>query len=290
MDNDLFYSIPTPTEADWAEYARIGFEPLFFEWYKFVISILNVLSAIQPDSPNFHCTDPRHYYVLSGLLHRCVRLMFANVALSGEGAFGETTSIVDRCICETAIKIEWLCQRDSSERIVGYLKYSLRPELEFSEEINAKIMARGAQLPIESRMLKSIENHIGAAGVTREEISGCKKLPDLAAMLADLGEQRLSYVIVQRMGSHHIHGTWPSLLTHYLSEMEDFPGYRFSPRHNSVTMPVSQYVYGCIFVLQAAIAYSSFFLEAEDADSFSALCADTLREIIEHHHRALGAE
>jgi len=43
-----------------------------------------------------------------------------------------------------------------------------------------------------------------------------KKLPDMASMLLDLGENRISYVVLERYGSHHVHGSWPSLRAHYL--------------------------------------------------------------------------
>ena len=196
MHDDLFLPPPDPTEADWAEYELSGFEPLFFGWYKFTGSVLNVLSAIEPNSLAFRCSDPRHYYVLSGLMHRCVRLMLANVHLSHEGSFGETAAIVDRCLCESAIRIQWLCSKNSSDRILRFLGDSLRPELEFELEIRAKITERsGTVLPIEQRMLSSIENHIAAAGVTRDEIKQSKRLPNFSQMLDSLGFERLAMLL-----------------------------------------------------------------------------------------------
>jgi hypothetical protein len=286
-DGDLILRGPEPTEYDWKDYESNGFEPLFFEWYKSVASILNLLSAIQPDSPAFQCSDPRHYYVLSGLMHRCVRLMTANVALSHQGRFGETAAIVDRSLCESAIKVQWLCAEDSDERILRFLTDSLRPELEFEAQIKRNVEERhGVALPIETRMLTSIQNHITAAGVTRDDIRAGKRLPDMAAMLESIGHGRLAYIVVQRMGSHHIHGTWPNLLSHYLEETTEFPPYRFKPKHSSIPMHVNQYVHGSRFALEAGVSFSRFFLEAPESDDLAELCMNTLDKMLAHYRRA----
>lgn len=285
--DDLFLPPPQPTALEWGEYEKSGFEPLFFEWYKCAASVLNVISAVQPDSPAFRCADPRHYYVLSGLMHRCVRLMSANVALSHEGSFGETSAIVDRCLCESAIRIEWLCAERTQERVLRYLTDSLRPELEFETQIRSNIGERDNHpLPIETRMMKSIQNHFDAAQVTRGDIAQSKRLPDMAAMLEGLGYDRLAYVVVQRMGSHHIHGTWPSLLHHYLTQSDEISEYAFHPRHQSVQMHVNQYVHGSRFALQAGIAYSRLLFDEAEAESLEALCGDILEEMLAHYREA----
>ena len=93
--------------------------------------------------------------------------MLSNVALSHEGRFGETTAIVDRCIFETAVKIIWLSHNASQEEFTGYLAGSLGTELEFRDRIEAD-MPRTAESAsrLQARMLKSIDRHIAASGLT----------------------------------------------------------------------------------------------------------------------------
>jgi hypothetical protein len=132
------------TEEDYAAY--------FFEWYKFVSSLALVMAFIKPDSPAYKNVTPLHYYVLIGLLNRCSRLMLANVALSHEGKFGESTSILDRCISESAIKIIWLCVNPSDAKFAQYLADGLKTEIEFKDHILSEVSKNdGKILPIERK-------------------------------------------------------------------------------------------------------------------------------------------
>ncbi len=214
--------IPDPpiiTEEDLNKCRKSGdFCPILFEWYKYVGSLCNFYSCIQQDSPAIRSIPPIQYYILVGLLNRCSRLMLSNVALSHEGLFGETTNIIDRCIAESAIKIAWLCHHRKDDYFNRYLSEGLKTELEFKKLIEKAIDDRGKPIKIEERMLKSIRNHISSSGLSKAEIETAKKLPDMAAMIDSLGHDRLMYIVIQRMGSHHVHGTWPSLRLHYLEE------------------------------------------------------------------------
>jgi hypothetical protein len=279
---------PSPSDADWSELERSGnFVPLFFDWYKFVGALANALSFVQPASRDFAPISKHAYYVLSGLLHRCARLMLANVALSHEGKFGETSSIVDRCLCETAIKIAWLCHSDTERRVVQYMADSMKPECEFENQIREHITRRrGRPTAIEKRMLTSIQRHFDAAGITRENARSAKRLPDLATMIESVGYERLDYVILQRLGSHHIHGTWPSLLMHYIESSDDADS-AFVPRGRPCEMHVNQYVHGSRFVLSAVTAYSQRCLVGQSRDAFIGLADDTLEQIIEHFKEAI---
>src|SRR4051812_4820165 len=156
------------------------YAPILFEWYKFVASLNSVVAHIKRDSPAFRDIPPQHYHVLIGLLNRCARLMLSNVALSHEGKFGETTAIVDRCIFESAIKALWLMQEPSDERFDRYFADGLRTELEFKGHIETNIAERGEIIPLERKMLRSIENTIMASEMSEDAISNAKKLPDLA--------------------------------------------------------------------------------------------------------------
>lgn len=279
---------PSPSAEDWRDFeAKRDFIPLFFDWYKFVANVTNVLSFVEPQSPDFAKISKHSYYVLSGLLHRCARLMLANTALSHEGRFGETASIVDRCLCETAVKIVWLCEADTDARVLRYMAASLNPECEFERLILDNISRRGGdRQPVEERMLASIQRHFDAAGLTREDARIAKKLPDVATMIESSGYDRLDYIVLQRLGSHHIHGTWPSLLMHYL-EASPSGEFAFFPRGRPVEMHLNQYVHGCRFVLRAVEAYSRRCLTGDSQGAFQGLAQDALNEIIDHFSQAL---
>jgi hypothetical protein len=264
MENDhLLPNPPTFTNDDWQKCRDSGdYCPMLFEWYKFVGALSIFFASIRPDSPAVRPINRIHYAVLIGLLNRCSRLMLANVALSHEGLFGETTSIVDRCIFESCVKVCWLCENASTDKFNRFLADGLKTELELREKIQKNVGARGGEvLQIESRMLASIARYVASSGLTDNEIVSAKKLPDIAAMIEALGQDRLMYVVGQRIGSHHVHGTWPSLRMHYLEDGED--GMLMPRDHNSATH-VNQYVVVPLLVIDVIKHYVRFIFLAED--------------------------
>jgi hypothetical protein len=234
------------------------FMPMLFEWYKFVGHLCIFFALIKSESPADRGFPPIKYSVLTGLLNRCSRLMLANLTLSHGGRFGETTALLDRCIFESCVKIMWLCHKGTDDAFKRYLADGLKTELELSEEIRGNIADREENpvLVIERRMLNSIKRHMALAGLTEDEISEIKKMPNIAAMISDLGDQRLMYVVGQRLGSHH----WPSLLMHYLEE-ED--GSLVLRDHDCHTHP-NQFVVVPLLVLSAMAAYIGFIFDSTE--------------------------
>jgi hypothetical protein len=207
--------------------------------------------------------------------------MLSNVALSCERKFGETTAIVDRCIFESAVKIIWFCRSASDEEFTRYIAEGLRTELEFKARIEADIADSGGTiLPIQARMLKSIDNHISASGLTPEDIRSAKKQRDLAAMINGLGYDRLLYVVAQRIGSHHIHGTWPSLLFHYLEERDEIAGFVFGPRASDCDTHINQFMFIPRIMLHAMGVFVQFVVDQQEAEVFTGLFESTEEEIM----------
>jgi hypothetical protein len=266
------------------------YSSILFEWYKFVGSLANFVTHIERASPAFRFMPPRTYYVLVGLLNRCSRLMLSNVALSHEGKFGETTSIVDRCIFESALKLTYLSQRPDDENIVRFLADGLKPELELLKHINENIAQRGGNtLPIEARMLTSIRNHFAAARLTEAEIASAKSFPNVASLVESIGYDRLHYVVAQRIGSHHVHGTWTSLLAHYLERHSEHGEHHYRPRGHDCATHINQFMFVSSTVLRALIAYVRYAFVAEsDALEFSALFESTEKEIMRVYTEAVG--
>jgi hypothetical protein len=257
------------------------YKPVLFEWYKFVGSLCNFVAHIRPDSPVYRAIPPQHYYVLAGLLNRCARLMLSNVALSHKGEFGETTAILDRCIFESAIKISWLSHNGSQEEFTRYLADSLGTELESRNRIEADIAEDGGTASrIQARMLKSIDRHIAASGLTVDEIKSAKKQRDLASMMDDLGFDRLHYIAAQKIGSHHVHGTWSSLLIHYLKTHDAVDGFAFAPSPGPYDTHINQYMFVPFIVLRALGTFVRYVLPDEGAQVICNLFKSTEEEIM----------
>jgi hypothetical protein len=281
MKMEIFPDPPKFTDEERRACRDSGdFVPILFEWYKFVSALCNVFASIQPNSPAVRKMSYTEYAVLIGLLNRCSRLMFSNVALSHEGLFGETTALIDRCIFDSCVKVAWLCENKATDNFDRFFADGLRTELELRKEISANIQSRGgAVLTIEKRMLASIDRTIRSSGLDEAEILEAKKLPDLATMITNLGGDRLMYIVGQRIGSHHIHGTWTSLRMHYLEEAHEGDG-MLRPRGHNCSTHINQYVFVPWAVLAALRSFVGFvFAEAKDAEPVQGLIDSVLGEI-----------
>ena len=257
------------------------FMPMLFEWYKFVGHLCIFFALIKQESPAVRDFPQIQYSVLTGLLNRCSRLMLANIALSHNGRFGETTALLDRCIFESCVKVMWLCHKGTEDAFNRFLADGLKTEVELSAEIRGNIADRDENqvFVIEQRMLKSIERHMALAGMTEQKISETKKLPNTAAMISDIGHKRLMYVVGQRLGSHHVHGTWPSLLMHYLEEEED--GSLVLRDHDCDTHP-NQFVMVPLLVLSALSAFIEYIFDlGEDIEPMQGLLDSVEEEILQ---------
>lgn len=285
LQNDMPQA-PKITQEQLEECRKNGdYCPILFEWYKFVGELCGFLSCIRSDSAALRSIDPLHYAIIIGLLNRCARLMLSNIVLSHGGLHGETTSIIDRCIFESSIKINWLCRENSKDKFNQFLADGLKTELHFKEKINKNINARKSKLVIEERMLDSIEHCILSSKLTEEEIKSIKKLPPLSVMINDINDDLL-YMVGQKIGSHHIHGTWPSLMLHYLQS--DKSGF-YAPRDHNCETNVNQYVIISFLVLQAMQSFIQFiFSEKKDVETFLQLFVATQNEIVKINKEVIG--
>ncbi len=284
------FSIPQPPKITddqlKAAHDSCDYCPILFEWYKFSGELCNFFSRLRPDSDALKNIDPLYYAVLIGLLNRCSRLMLSNIVLSYKRMHGETTAILDRCIFESTIKINWLCNENFKERFDQLLADGLRTELRLKQKINKNIEIREKKsFLIEQRMLTSIERYISSSKLTEEQISSSKKLPSLDKMMDDKADD-LQYIVAQKIGSHHVHGTWPSLLLHYL-ELDDSGLY--SPRDDANETHVNQYVIIPLYVLQAMESFTRFmFSKEEDMKPFLNLLTSTKNEILKINKKVIG--
>jgi hypothetical protein len=261
------------------------FCPVLFEWYKFTGALCNFFACLQAESPAITAPAPRDHAVLVGLLNRISRLMLSNVALSRNRLFGETTAIIDRCIFESAIKIIWLCETNGRDRFDRLVADGLKTELKFKEQIQANVLDRGETLVIESRMLDSIERHIQSSNMAAADISASQKLPDLASMIDAIRGNKLLYLVGQKIGSHHVHGTWPSLRLHYLQDNDGVLG----PRDHDCPTHVNQYVFVPLIVLDTLRSFVTFvFRDPEDGEQLLGLLDSVEQEIMAIDSEVVG--
>lgn len=280
--------VPTITEEQLKQCRANGdYCPVLFEWYKFTGELSNFFSRLRPDSPAFKQIELLHHGVFVGLLNRCSRLMLANIKLSHQGLYGETTAIIDRCIFESCIKIIWICNKNQIERLQQYIADGLKTELKLKDKINENISSRGnKKIVIEERMLRSIDKYVASSKLTEKQVNDIKKLPSLFDMVIEVQDD-LSYIVGQKIGSHHVHGTWPSLFMHYL--ILDEESGMFSPRDHDCATHQNQYVITQLFVLRAIEAYVSFIVSGQtEKDNCLGLVRATKDEILKLNKEIIG--
>lgn len=275
--------LPKPPEISSELLARCqasdDFAPILFEWYKFTGALANFCARIERSSAVILQIDIRHWSVLIGLINRCSRLMLSNVKLSADGLFGETTGIIDRCIFESAVKVRYVCRQRDAEKFERLIRDGLKTEVELKKIIEENIKERnGIVLPIEARMLTSIQSAFDSAKATEIEIAASPRVPDLAAMIEASGGNRLEYVVGQRLGSHHTHGTWVSLKRDYLVEENE----TVMPKDHESRTDQNQYLFGILVVLEALEAFVDYaFIEGGEKVELAGLFSSIRDEVIQ---------
>lgn len=178
-------------------------------------------------SSNIHGSYASEEYVLSrnqaigvGLIIRITKFMVSVLALLCDRTreHGEVILALNRCITESAVKLIFFCDKASQDDIDQFIRSSLKPEKEAHSLIQNKINKRGYSLPIEKRMLKSIDKKFSDSGVKKTEPLPRNK--DYKSILTAIGMES-TYPFLQGIASHAIHGNWVDLLAHNLEKTED---------------------------------------------------------------------
>jgi len=255
------------------------FRPITFEWYKFIGQLSASIANIKFHSPVIKIINNVNYSIMIGLLNRCSRLMLSNIALSHKGKFGETTAIIDRCIFESAIKLRWLIKKDNEKAFKFFLAKGLITEVVLKEKIQSNIDNReGKILPIENRMIDSANKHIRLSGLDEQEIkANNNKLPNLSSMIDELEESEFLYIAGQRIGSHHVHGNWPSLLFHYLEEDEE---QGLKPRGHNCEPQIDLYLFISFIIIMTLEQYTTYIIRSEHTKGFLLTLSSVRGELI----------
>jgi len=229
------------------------FSPIAFELYKETGVVLAVCShSYLGEEPGKGALN-RNQAVCAGLLVRISKFMIAVMQLVSTADRGEVVMALHRSILESAANLRFLLLKNEDKLYDEFIRFSLGPERELYDLIQDNIKMRGERvLPIEERMLKSIDRVCRLAGLKIEEVD--PKFRNwgggLRERLRALGEESL-YVSIQRIPSHAVHGTWVDLVLHHLQETEGgfAPDPSWSPVDPRLLCPP------CIRVLDAARTY-----------------------------------
>lgn len=137
----------------------------------------------------------------------------------------ETSFIFARLIFETVVTIRYLVRYFSRELVTSYVVNSFKHEIKLRKKIDQKIAARGGViLPIEDRMIKSIDRAFSNAGLNPEELDGPNVRnwggKNLYEKASDLGMGE-GYLAAFSGPSHSIHGAWGDIYSHCLQTEGD---------------------------------------------------------------------
>lgn len=143
----------------------------------------------------------------------------------------ELMSILIRLLAECVINLRYLIRENSDDLSQSYISNSLQHERALAQSIRENISNRGGEfLPIEKRMLSSIERTFRNSGISETDLPkkkirnwGDKNLYEKAEIvgLAD------AYSAIFGGPSRNVHGGWQDLLQYHL-ECES-PG-KFKPK------------------------------------------------------------
>ena len=150
----------------------------------------------------------RLYKLLSAFLDQTVQKRF------------ETSTIISRLAFETIVNAQYLMANFSPELVDSFIGHSLRHERTLRDRIQANIQGRGGQvLPIEQRMLNSIDRAGRIAGVTLDSVDLKNRAPwggkDLRQKAEAVGLE-VAYLAVFGGMSHNVHGSWHDLYQFHL--------------------------------------------------------------------------
>ncbi|POR49335.1 DUF5677 domain-containing protein [Bosea psychrotolerans] len=136
----------------------------------------------------------------------------------------ETSFIMARLVFETVVTVAYMVKNFSPELIDRYVRHSLRHERKLSDTISGNVAERGGVvLPIEDRMLKSIDRAVRFSEVPLDSIDMKDRKPwdgkDLRAKAADVGFEK-AYLGMFGGASHNVHGSWQDLYEYHLEAGE----------------------------------------------------------------------
>lgn len=256
-------------------------------------AILTILiSSILESTEDNNKALPRNQAICAGLLVRITKFMGAVLSLMIDKVknHGEVIMATNRCIIESSINLKFFCDKASEQDFDLFVKSGLGPDKELFDNIQENISERGHELPIETRMLRSINNLFKISGISDlTELDNVPRWKSYKAILREL-DLESAYVALQRIPSHLVHGTWPDLAMHHLGAVEG----GFEPNLDSIT-PDSRLLCPTInIVLLSVKAYiEKYFFDVDGITLITDRVDDLIKrnDIVDRFHESgLSAE
>lgn len=231
------------------------FTELAFNLYRETGRLLLVCAHSYLGQPGSQITLKLEQAICAGLLVRIAKFMVAVVQVGDQADRGEVIMALNRCITESAVNLRFLVLKDSYDE---FIKSGLSVERELYDLILSNVAARGGDvLPIETRMLESIQRAFDRSGYKLEDVSARFQQwgGGMRNRLKEIGWTE-AYVSLERIPSHAVHGTWVDLLLHHLKRADE--GFAPDPTWSSIDTRYLSPV--CLVVLAAARDYLNTFL------------------------------
>lgn len=220
------------TEVDIEEIKKFNsgdqFMSLAVELFKEVNQITALLSCTyRLDQDGNPRKWTRNEAILGGLMVRIAKLQLALLDQTCQKRL-EIAYLICRCLEESLINLRYLLQRDNDDLFDEYIEYSLREEKRLLNRIQKNITKRGYELPIESRMISSINRAFKISSFLPEQVNETKWKPwgeKIYERSKSIGWKDLYFALFS-LPSHTVHGNWQDLITYHL----EYKKGEFSPK------------------------------------------------------------
>lgn len=275
-DEDGFAPVPIYSDEEvLALSRRKEAQIVFFDWLKSATGEACKLAFMLESQPLLRPVPHIQYAVTTGLLNRICRLGRSVIIMTREqdNDLGEAVMVLQRSIFESCIRLSWLCLDNSSVRFDQFLADSIQVDQKLKKHIEGQIARNdGEILPVESRLLTSIENRQRATGLSDTALRSIKQIPNLKDMLVSVHGAVYNnsspmitdrtYLMGQSMGSHAVHGSWANLVANFLEETDNFV---FKANGNIIETDLSQFADISLCILEACITFVLWRFNDSDA-------------------------
>lgn len=165
----------------------------------------------------------RNEAILTGLLVRVSKLFHGYLDQVCQHR-GEIAGIIFRPLIETLVNLKFLLEQEDDAMFDEYVEYSLREEKRFLNQIEKNVQDRGGEeLPIETRMKRSIKRAFDKSGFTPEQVNE-KKTKSWGGSIYQRAKKvglQDAYTALLGLPSHATHGNWQDLITNHLNFEDD---------------------------------------------------------------------
>jgi hypothetical protein len=208
----------------------------------------------------------RNEAILGGQLVRLFKLLDALLDQTCKHR-RETSIVITRLIFECIVNLRYMIANASDNLFNSYRSYSLQHELKLIKMIEENIAARdGESLPIEDRMIGSINLSFQASGLTRGDVDNHRQRNWSGLNLYERAEGvglDQAYLAAFGGGSHSVHGNWQDMLEYHLEKLDDDSYRPYLGWH----VPRPQILETlAILVADALIDYVTYFTEGNATD------------------------